>query len=151
YADSQLGEVLIWHFFNQLVIRRFVWKEQPDEALLKKAREEDIPHCLDYLETELPATGFFCQSFGMADIALASFFRNAYFARWTIDGQRWPKVANWLSEVLAHESFAKLSRFEEISLRTPIEKHRSALAEAGAPISEASFFSPSPRRGILVI
>ncbi|NDA51992.1 MAG: hypothetical protein EBX66_05920, partial [Betaproteobacteria bacterium] len=88
---------------------------------------------------------------GGSDIALASFFRNAYFARWTIDGQRWPKVANWLSEVLAHESFAKLSRFEEISLRTPIEKHRSALAEAGAPISEASFFSPSPRRGILVI
>lgn len=34
FADSRMGEVLIWHYFNQLVIRRFVWGEEPDAAVL---------------------------------------------------------------------------------------------------------------------
>lgn len=151
YADSRLGEVFIWHFFNQLVIRRFVWKESPDEGVVKKAREEEIPHLLDYLEAALPAAGCFFGSVCMADIALASFFRNAHFARWSIDAQRWPKVSAWLGPVLAHESFTGLNRFEELSLRTPIGDHRAALAQAGAPVSDETFFTPTPRRGILTI
>lgn len=151
YADSFLGEVFIWHFFNQLVIRRFVWNEAPDQAVLKKAREEDIPHLLDYLESELPSTGFFWGSVSMADVSLACFFRNAQFARWTIDEQRWPKVAAWLSQMMALDGFKKLNRFEEISLSTPIDQHRSALEKAGAPISKETFFTATPQRGILTI
>lgn len=151
YADSFLGEVFIWHLFNQLVIRRFVWKETPDEALVKKARENDIPQLLDYLEAELPSSGYFLGTISMADIALAAFFRNAGFARWSINDQRWPKVSTWLGLVLGHDAFTSLYRFEEISLTTPIESHRTALAQVGAPVSLQTFFSSTPRRGVLTI
>jgi glutathione S-transferase len=32
FADTRMGEVFIWHLFNQLVIRRFVWGEATDAA-----------------------------------------------------------------------------------------------------------------------
>ena len=57
YADSRLGDTIVWHLYNQVVIRRFVWGEAPDEALLRQAREVEIPQSLDYLESELPAQG----------------------------------------------------------------------------------------------
>ena len=49
YADSKLGEALIWHLFNQVVIRRLVWGEPPDKAVLQHAREVEIPQAMDYL------------------------------------------------------------------------------------------------------
>ena len=40
FADSRMGEVFIWHYYNQLVIRRFVWGEDPDAAVVRKATKE---------------------------------------------------------------------------------------------------------------
>ena len=34
FADTRMGDVFIWRYFNQLVIRRFVWGEQPDHELV---------------------------------------------------------------------------------------------------------------------
>ena len=151
FADTRMGEVLIWHLFNQLVIRRFVWGETPDEQVLKKAREEEIPQVLDYLEGELPAEGFLFGAISIADISLAAFFRNAAFARYAIDAGRWPKTAAFVARVLAHASFAKLRPFEEVLLRTPIANHRAALKDAGAPVSDTTFGTAAPRRGLLTI
>lgn len=150
FADTRMGEVFIWHLFNQLVIRRFVWGETPDEQVLKKAREEEIPQVLDYLERELPSDGFLFGAISVADIALAAFFRNASFARYSIDAGRWPKTASFVSRVLDHASFAKLRPFEELLLRTPIANHRTALIDAGAPVSADTFGTAIPRRGLLI-
>lgn len=43
FADSRMGEVFIWRLFNQLVIRRFVWEEQPDDGVLRRALGVDRP------------------------------------------------------------------------------------------------------------
>jgi glutathione S-transferase len=151
YADTRMGEVFIWHLFNQLVIRRFVWGETPDEQVLKKAREEEIPQVLDYLESELPAAGFLFGAISVADIAVAAFFRNASFARYSMDAVRAPKTAAFVARVLDHASFVKLRPFEEVLLRTPIANHREALRHAGAPVSDATFGTATPRRGLLAI
>ena len=151
YADTRMGEVFIWHLFNQLVIRRFVWGETPDEQLLKKAREEEIPQVLDYLEGELPEDGFLFGAISLADISLAALFRNAAFARYAIDAARWPRTAAFVARALAHASFAKLRPFEELLLKTPIANHRAALRDAGAPVSVDSCGTPTPRRGMLTI
>ena len=151
FADSRMGEVFIWHFFNQLVIRRFVWGETPDEQVLKKAREEEIPQVLHYLEAELPPDGFLFGAISVADVALATFFRNASFARFSVDPERWPRTAAFVSRLLDHPSFAKLRPFEELLLRTPIPNQRAALQEAGAPISSHTFGTSTPRRGVLTV
>ncbi len=151
YADSRLGEVLIWALFNQRVIRRGVWGEATDESIVRKALEEDIPQILDYLEGELPAQGFLFGALAVADLALAAPFRNAGFARFAIDAARWPTSAGYVARVLDHDALARLRPYEELSLRTPPAKVRAALAERGAPLSAHSFGAEAPRRGLMRI
>ncbi len=149
FADTRMGEVFIWHLFNQLVIRRFVWGEPPNDDVLRKAREEEIPQVLDYLEAQLPPAGFLFGALSVADVALATFFRNASFVHFSIDAERWPVTASFVSRVLNHASFQKLRPFEELLLRTPIQNHRAALQEAGAPLCAETCGTPTPRRGVL--
>lgn len=152
FADTRMGEVFIWHLFNQLVIRRFVWGEAKDEAVLAKAREEEIPQVLGYLEGEVPASGYlFGEAIGLADVAVAAFFRNALFVKHPVDASRWPRTSAYVARVLDHPSFVKLRPFEELLLRTPIAEHRAALKAAGAPVSEETFGTATPRRGLLAI
>jgi glutathione S-transferase len=151
FADTRLGEAFVWHLFNQLIIRRFVWGEAPDEQVLRKARDEEIPQALDYLESQVPAAGHLFGAIGRADVALASFFRNAAFARYVVDAHRWSKTAAYFARVLDHRAFAALRPFEELLLRTPIAQHRPALQAAGAPLSERSFGTALPRRGVLAV
>ena len=151
FADTRLGEAFVWHLFNQLIIRRFVWGEAPDEQVLRKARDEEIPQALDYLESQVPSAGHLFGAIGLADVALASFFRNAAFARFVVDAHRWPKTAAYVARVLDHRAFAALRPFEELLLRTPIAQHRAALLAAGAPLSEHSFGTALPRRGVLAV
>jgi glutathione S-transferase len=151
YADSRLGEVLIWALFNQRVIRRGVWGEPTDEAIVRKALDEDIPQILDYLEGEVPAQGFLFGSLGVADLALAAPFRNAGFARFAIDASRWPRSAAYVARVLEHDVLARLRPFEELSLRTPPPRVRAALSERGAPLTSESFGTEAPRRGLMRI
>lgn len=149
YADSVLGEVFIWRYFNQLVINRFVWDRPADAAVLAKARDEDIPALLDYLEGELPAEGTLFEHLSLADIALASFFRNLGFARYTVDATRWPCTAGYVSRVLGLPCFSALAPWEQLSARTPIPQHRETLKAAGAPLAERSFSRAAPVRGVM--
>lgn len=149
FADTRIGDVLIWHYFNELVIKRSIWREAPDERILEKAREEEIPSILDYLEREVPGHGFLFETISLADVSIASYFRNAHFAGFAIDKTRWPKTASFVSHVLDQDSFAALRPFEELCLRTRISNHRAALQEAGAPISADTLGTEAPRRGIM--
>jgi len=151
YADSRLGEVMIWHLFNQVVIKRFVWHEPPDEAVLERAREQEIPEVLDYLEAQVPAAGFLFGAIGIADIAIASFFRNATLAGYNVDAARWPRAAAFVTRVLELPAFQTLLPFEQITLKTPPAELRGALATAGARLAPTSFGSPAPRRGVMSI
>ncbi|MGH8355096.1 MAG: glutathione S-transferase family protein, partial [Pseudomonas sp.] len=42
YADSRMGQVIIWQLFNQLVIGRAVWGREPDQALLQNTYQHDL-------------------------------------------------------------------------------------------------------------
>ena len=151
YADTRMGDVFIWKLFNQRVINPVVFGQKTDAAILQQALDEDIPNVLDYLESQLPAEGFACGAFGIADIAIAAIFRNAAFARFGVDAARWPKTAGFVARVLAMEPFAQLARFEDRMLRTPIAQQRAALAAMGAPILAESFGTDTPRRGVMPI
>jgi glutathione S-transferase len=151
YADSRMGEVFIWRVFNQLVINRFVWGASKDEAVLERAIKAEIPQILDYLERILPKDGFLFGDISVADIAVASFFRNLALARRSPDLENWPVTGAFVARMLDHQAFRTLKRFEEVSISTPIDRHRAALLDAGAPVSSKTYFNPEPRRGILSI
>ncbi len=149
FADTRMGDVFIWRYFNQLIIRRFVWGEETDQALVAKTLAEDVPAVLDYLETRAPADGFLFGALSIADISVATFLRNAAFAHFTIDAARWPRSAAFVGRVLATEGFQRLRPFEERLLRTPIPEARAALAEIGAPLMRETYGAAEPRRGVL--
>ena len=54
---------------------------------MKQTLDHDLPHVLDYLETQLPAEGFLFGEVSIADLSIACFFRNAAFARYSVDGR----------------------------------------------------------------
>jgi len=74
YADTRLGDVFIWGLFYQKVVGPMVWNDPTDEERVARTLAEDIPHALDYLETQLPEAGFLFGDIGVADISIASFF-----------------------------------------------------------------------------
>ncbi len=101
YADTHLGDVLIWRLFFQLGARRFLFREEADEGVVRTAREEEIPAALDYLEAQLPPSGFVFGELSIADLTLASFFRTAAFVKYAIDAARWPRMAALVAAVMA--------------------------------------------------
>ena len=151
FADTRMGEVFIWRLFNQVAINPFVWSIPTDQEVLSRTLQEDIPHVLDYLESELPAAGFIFGELSIADISIATFFRNAAFARYRIDAARWPVTASFVDRVLATESFTKLKPFEETMMRTPPADQRAALAKIGAPLTAETYGTPTPRKGLMKI
>jgi glutathione S-transferase len=149
FADTRMGDVIIWRLFNQVTINPRVWGEKTDAAILKRTLEVDLPDVLDHLEAQLPAAGFLFGAVSIADVSIACFFRNAAFARYAVDAARWPKTAGFVERVLALPSFARLKPLEDTMIRTPIEKQREALAELGAPLTKETHGTSTPRRGVM--
>ena len=151
FADTRMGDVFIWRYFNQLAIRPSVWGEKGDKELVERTLKEEIPSVLDYLEAEAPAEGFRFGTLSLADIAPACFFRTAAFVRFQIDAARWPKAAAWMGRTLASAPFQKLAKIEDAVLRVPVPQQRDALIALGAPISKTTYAAASPRRGVMPI
>lgn len=148
YADTQLADALVWRLFYQLAVRRHVFGEQPDEAIVQQAREVEIPAVLDYLETRMPGQGFVFGALSIADISIACFARTASFVRHTIDAERWPRCASLVARVQALPVFQKLAAFEDCVLRLPLAEQRRALLDAGAPLCSESLGTNRPRHGL---
>ncbi|HSQ70299.1 MAG TPA: glutathione S-transferase family protein, partial [Steroidobacteraceae bacterium] len=149
YADSRIGDVFIWGLFDRAVIAPAVWGTPRDRQAIERVKREEIPPILDYLESQLPSEGFLWQTPGVADIAIAVFFRNAAFARYQVDPLRWPAVAGFVDRVLALPCLAQLQHFESVMLRTAIPGQRAALLAAGAPVSAETLGTAIPRPGTL--
>ena len=148
YTDTRLAEGLIWRLFYQLAIKRHIFGETSDEAVVKHAREVDIPTTLDYLESQLPEDGFLFGPLSIADISIASFFRTASFVRYMIDAARWPRCAALVAQVQALAVFQKLAHFEDCMLRLPLAEQRGAQISAGAPLTIDTLGTSTPRHGM---
>ena len=151
FADTRLGDVFIWGLFYQRFVRRMVWQEEPDQERVDKVLTEEVPSALDYLEGELPDTGFLFGRLGLADIAIASFFVNARYAGFEVDAGRWPKTARFVGAVLAEPAMAKLLALEAIQLNASIKGRRQALIDAGVRLTEQSWGLKEPRRGVMAL
>ena len=151
FADTRMGDVFIWKLWNEVAINPYVWGKPTDKAVIEKTLNEDIPSANDYLESELRADGFICGELSVADVTIGAMFRNAVMSRYTVDAGRWPRMAAYVARVLALPSFVALTRFEDVSRRTPLPEQRAALISAGAPITAETFGTSTPRRGMMPI
>jgi glutathione S-transferase len=149
FADTRLGDIFIWGLFYPKLVHPRVWGEPGDQERIEKTLTSDIPAAIDYLEGELPDSGYLFGAMGLADISIASFFRNASYAGFLPDPGRWPRTARLVSEVLAHPAFEKIHRLEMIQLNASIEGRRQALLEAGAKLTQETYGQREPRKGVM--
>ena len=149
YADSRLGDLFIWGLFYQKVVRPAVWQEEPDEERVERTLIADIPRALDYLETLLPDYGFIFGEIGLADIAIASFFRNGAYAGFEVDAAKWPKTAAFVERALDHPCIASLLPFEDVQRSADMKGRRQALLDAGAPLTSETLGLREPKRGMM--
>lgn len=138
YADTRLADGLIWRLFYELSIKKRTTGQPADEAVVKRAREVEIPAALEYLESQVPADGFIFGEPSIADISIACYFRTAMFVRYVADAGRWPRIAGLLERTWALPPFRKLAQFEDCTLRVPLAEQRAALHAAGARLTEAT-------------
>ncbi|HEY0131750.1 MAG TPA: glutathione S-transferase domain-containing protein, partial [Allosphingosinicella sp.] len=149
-ADTRLGDVFIWGLFYPKFVHPIVWGEPGDAARIGKTLAEDLPREFDYLERELPEAGWlFGDDIGLAEIAIATFFRNGAHVGVEPDRARWPRVAGFVGRALAHPCFASLLPFEQVQLGTTPAGRRQALLAAGAPLTAETMAAREPRRGVM--
>ena len=103
----------------------------PSLSIVARTLTEDAPAALDYLEGELPEEGWLFGDFGLADIAIASFFRNAAYAGFEPDAGCWPRVAAFVARALGHDAFAHTLPFEDIQRSVDIKRSASSLFNLG--------------------
>jgi len=113
YADTALVEVVGPKiFFPRIVGKKFMGQE-PDEAAIQKAIDEELPIRFDYLESQL-GTGTYIvgDRLSIADITLASMFVNLAHAGVSVDAKRWPKLAKYVATHTERASFRPLIEAE---------------------------------------
>lgn len=97
-APHVLGGLLLQRVFAQ----RFL-NQAPDEALIRRSLEQEIPPRLAYLESRVQGDYLVGASFSIADITVASMLINYHFA-----GERlaaYPKLQRYLQTLLRRPSF----------------------------------------------
>jgi glutathione S-transferase len=150
YADTRLGDVFIWGLFYPKFVHPMIWGEPGDEARIARTLAEDLPREFDYLEGQLPESAFlFGPDIGLADITLATFFRNGAYVGVEPDPARWPRLAAYVRRALAHDCFARFLPFEEVQRNTDPKGRRAALTSAGAPLTPTTLGLREPRKGIM--
>jgi glutathione S-transferase len=150
YADTRLGDVFIWGLFYQKFVHPIIWGAPGDQARIDRTVAEDLPREMDYLEGELPDEGFlFGDRIGLADIAIATFFRNGAYVGWEPDPEQWPRVAAFVGRALAQDCFARYLPFEQVQIGTTPQRRRDALLAAGAPLTAQTLGTREPKRGVM--
>lgn len=107
-CDTRVAELAAGIFFQRFM-RPMMLKQESDEALVEKNINVHLPPLLDYLEAQVPAAGFlYGEDITVPDIAIASPFFNAGYARFEIDSERWPALAAFVQRVREHPVIADL-------------------------------------------
>jgi glutathione S-transferase len=106
-AGSRVTELASGIFFQRFM-RPMAFKQEPDEELVGKIINKQLPPILDYLESQVPAEGFIFGTLTLTDISLISPFINAGYANYQVDAERWPTFSAFIQRVKAHEVMSPL-------------------------------------------
>lgn len=108
YGDEVLAAVIHKKIFGERVVKPTVFNIPGDEAVAKKALEEELPPLLDYLEKELGNEQWIAGEFSVADIAIGTHFFDLRIAGESVSKERWPKLASYVNRVCERCGFADI-------------------------------------------
>lgn len=109
YGDGGMTPVIGPKIFFQKFINPRFFGKPTDEAMVKKAIDEELPPLFDYLERELGDREFIVgRSFTIGDIGLGTPLVNLRHAGVRVDPKRWPKLAAYVERIHSRPSFKNL-------------------------------------------
>lgn len=147
FADTRLFDVLGWRLFFQIALKPRFFGTEADPEIVEKAREVELPAILDYLEGQMPETGFLFGDLSIADLSLAPAFANARAVQVEVDPARWPRLAAWLERMETETPLGRLNTMTRTLMRTPLHAHRDRLPEFGIAAASRSWAGEGYRRG----
>lgn len=150
YADSRLGDLVIWRLFYQVVVVGRIFRREPDAAKIEATVTRDLPAALDWIERQAPAEGFLFDHLCTADIAYAAFFRNARLAGFAVDPDRWPRTAGWIARVEAVPEFARSIDYEKAMMTVRANERGDVLRAMGVRVAATSYAGDAPRESIML-
>jgi glutathione S-transferase len=107
YADTRLNEAVSPVFFQRFV-RKAIFQQEPDEAIVQEALEQTLPPVLDWLESQLPeGADSFLPEFSVADIGVGVHLQSLAMTGVDIDASRWPRLARYAAAITRRPSFEK--------------------------------------------
>jgi len=105
YADTAMAQSIGAGLFFERIVTLLIGRT-PDEAKIKDTLENKLPPLFDYLEKQLGKNEFFVDGkFSIADIAMGTQFVNLAHAGESVDADRWPNLARFVTRVHARPSF----------------------------------------------
>ena len=117
YADSKLTETIGAVFF-QRIVRKLLFKQDADEAIVRKKIDQEAPPVFDWLEGEIGDREWLVGTrFSIADLATASPFVNYAHAGEKPDAKRWPRLTAYLERVHSRPSYKALIEEEGQTFR----------------------------------
>ncbi|HKU42005.1 MAG TPA: glutathione S-transferase family protein [Polyangiales bacterium] len=105
FVDSGLAPHVLHGLLMQRVFAPRFLNRAPDEALIRRSLEEEIPPRLAYLERNLEGEFFAGGSFSVADLTVASMLINFQFAGERIE--QYPKLNRYLQSLLRRPCFQR--------------------------------------------
>jgi glutathione S-transferase len=108
YADGGLAPIIGGKMFFNKVVGPLLMKLPFDEALFRKAEQEDLPPMFSYLEGELKGDFLVGNSLTIGDIGVGSQFVNLLLSGVSPDAGKWPKLAAYLGRIQSRPSFKTL-------------------------------------------
>lgn len=151
FADTRLGDVLIWRIFYEAVVNPFIWQKPRDKEKIARCVAEELPEVMAHVERLAPADGFLFGTPSIADISVAVPFRNLMWARVELDKARWPKSCGWIERTTAIPALAKATRMADRIIQVMPDQHRAVLAELGVPLTVTTVAAGAPRRGPMTV
>jgi len=108
YADTKLVETVGAVFF-QRVVRKFIFKQEGDETIVRKKIDQEAPPVFDWIEGQIGDREWLVGArFSIADLAMASPFVNYGHAGERPDAKRWPRLTAYLERAHSRPSYKAL-------------------------------------------
>jgi glutathione S-transferase len=105
YADTGMAAVMGEILFER-VVKRFVLKQETNEARVAELLANGVPPVLDYLESQIPADrDTLLPRFSIADAAIGAQLGCMTLSGVELDARRWPRTTRYYEALLARPSF----------------------------------------------
>jgi glutathione S-transferase len=107
YAGGTIFRHVVHPLFVQTIVNPNINKVPSDKAVIDSVLENVQPKILSYLNSQIDGKFLVGNALTLADIAIVSNFIVYQYMGYTIDAGRYPKLAKYLKEIAATDSYRK--------------------------------------------